>query len=86
MSHSASIVGQPKTVTATGNLLATRNAVGSAMNFLAMRIGPGKHLQGRSLMGGVVTPEAYDHFYEVLIHLRCVVHPSCVAHIGLFPT
>lgn len=35
------------------------------MNFLAMRIGPGKHLKGRVLMGGAVTPEEYDHFYEV---------------------
>ena len=37
------------------------------MNFLAMRIGPGKHLQGRSLMGGVVSPEEFDHFHEVLV-------------------
>ena len=54
------------------------------MNFLAMRIGPGKHLQGRSLMGGVVKPEEYDHFYEVLIHLRCTVYRSGVAYTRLF--
>lgn len=30
-----------------------------------MRIGPGKHLKGRTLMGGAVTPEEYDHFHEV---------------------
>lgn len=44
---------------------------GSAMNFLAMRIGPGKHLQGRSLMGGVISPEEYDHFHEVLFSFFC---------------
>ncbi|KAF8450979.1 acyl-CoA dehydrogenase/oxidase [Boletus edulis BED1] len=42
----------------------------SAMNFLAMRIGPGKHLQGRVLMGGVVTPEEYDHFHELILNLE----------------
>ncbi|KAH0839550.1 acyl-CoA dehydrogenase/oxidase [Lanmaoa asiatica] len=42
----------------------------SAVNFLAMRIGPGKHLQGRSLMGGVVKPEEYDHFYELILNLE----------------
>ncbi|KAG6375020.1 hypothetical protein JVT61DRAFT_3799 [Boletus reticuloceps] len=44
--------------------------VGSAMNFLAMRLGPGKHLQGRVLMGGVVTPEEYDHFHELILNLE----------------
>lgn len=36
-----------------------------------MRIGPGKHLKGRKLMGGIVTPEEFDHFHEVRRHL-CV--------------
>ena len=35
------------------------------MNIPAMRIGPGKHLKGRKLMGGVTTPEQFDHFHEV---------------------
>lgn len=35
------------------------------MNVPAMRIGPGKHLKGRTLLGGVVTPEEFDHFHEV---------------------
>ena len=35
------------------------------MNVPAMRIGPGKHLKGRKLMGGVITPEEFDHFHEV---------------------
>ena len=30
-----------------------------------MRLGPGKHLQGRSLMGGIVKPEEFDYFHEV---------------------
>ena len=34
-------------------------------NITAMRLGPGKHLKGRTLMGGVVTPEEFDYFHEV---------------------
>ena len=30
-----------------------------------MRLGPGKHLQGRNLMGGIVKPEEFDYFHEV---------------------
>jgi hypothetical protein len=37
----------------------------SEMNILAMRLGPGKHLQGRTLLGGVIGAEEYDHFHEV---------------------
>jgi hypothetical protein len=33
----------------------------------AMRMGPGKHLQGRVLMNGLVTPEEFDYFHEVNI-------------------
>ena len=35
------------------------------MNITAMRLGPGKHLKGRTLMGGVITPEEFDYFHEV---------------------
>ena len=28
----------------------------------AMRLGPGKHLHGRTLMGGVVKAEEFDYF------------------------
>lgn len=31
----------------------------------AMRMGPGKHLQGRGLMNGLVKPEEFDYFHEV---------------------
>jgi len=37
------------------------------MNIPAMRLGPGKHLKGRKLLGGVVTSEQFDHFHEVCI-------------------
>ena len=37
----------------------------SEMNIFAMRLGPGKHLQGRTLLGGVIGTEEYDHFHEV---------------------
>ena len=34
------------------------------MNIHAMRLGPGKHLKGLSLMGGLVKPEEFDYFHE----------------------
>ncbi|KIP05823.1 hypothetical protein PHLGIDRAFT_91676 [Phlebiopsis gigantea 11061_1 CR5-6] len=40
------------------------------MNIFAMRLGKGKHLKGRTLMGGVITPEEFDHFHELLINLE----------------
>ncbi|KAG7089734.1 hypothetical protein E1B28_011388 [Marasmius oreades] len=33
----------------------------------AMRLGPGKHLQGRTLMKGLVKPEQFDYFHEMII-------------------
>ncbi|KAH8831752.1 acyl-CoA dehydrogenase [Flagelloscypha sp. PMI_526] len=33
----------------------------------AMRMGPGKHLKGRTLMGGIVKPEEFDYFHELII-------------------
>jgi alkylation response protein AidB-like acyl-CoA dehydrogenase/predicted heme/steroid binding protein len=33
----------------------------------AMRLGPGKHLKGRTLMGGIVKPEEFDYFHELVI-------------------
>ncbi|KAI0733398.1 acyl-CoA dehydrogenase NM domain-like protein [Fomitopsis betulina] len=41
-----------------------------AMNVPAMRIGPGKHLKGRTLLGGVVTPEEFDHFHELIVNFE----------------
>ncbi|TDL29082.1 acyl-CoA dehydrogenase [Rickenella mellea] len=38
------------------------------VNIHAMRLGPGKHLKGRKLMGGVITPEEFDYFHELIIH------------------
>lgn len=32
-----------------------------------MRLGPGKHLKGRSLFGGAVKPEEFDYFHELII-------------------
>lgn len=37
----------------------------SETNLHAMRLGPGKHLHGLTLMGGAVTPEEFDYFHEV---------------------
>lgn len=32
-----------------------------------MRLGPGKHLKGRILMGGIIKPEQFDYFHEVML-------------------
>ncbi|KAF4616119.1 hypothetical protein D9613_011485 [Agrocybe pediades] len=37
-------------------------------NIIAMRLGPGKHLKGRTLLGGVVKPEEFDYFHEAIIN------------------
>ncbi|KAI0635680.1 acyl-CoA dehydrogenase [Trametes polyzona] len=37
------------------------------LNLHAMRMGPGKHLKGLTLMNGIVTPEEFDYFHELLI-------------------
>lgn len=41
----------------------------SEANIIAMRLGPGKHLQGRTLLGGVVKPEEFDYFHEVSLSI-----------------
>ncbi|KIM84135.1 hypothetical protein PILCRDRAFT_68388 [Piloderma croceum F 1598] len=43
-------------------------------NMHAMRMGPGKHLEGRILMDGIVKPEEFDYFHELIItqeFVRC---------------
>ncbi|KAF8841294.1 acyl-CoA dehydrogenase NM domain-like protein [Paxillus ammoniavirescens] len=42
----------------------------SKMNFLAMRLGPGKHLKGLTLMGGLVKSEEFDYFHELILNLE----------------
>ncbi|KXN91722.1 Long-chain specific acyl-CoA dehydrogenase, mitochondrial [Leucoagaricus sp. SymC.cos] len=37
------------------------------LNLLAMRMGPGMHLKGLELMGGIVKPEEFDYFHEMII-------------------
>ncbi|KAF8071701.1 peroxisomal acyl-CoA-dehydrogenase [Lyophyllum atratum] len=37
------------------------------LNLHAMRLGPGKHLLGRKLMNGIVKPEEFDYFHELII-------------------
>ncbi|KAJ8589024.1 acyl-CoA dehydrogenase NM domain-like protein [Rhizopogon salebrosus TDB-379] len=36
------------------------------LNIHAMRMGPGKHLKGLTLMGGAVSPEEFDYFHELV--------------------
>ncbi|KDQ65086.1 hypothetical protein JAAARDRAFT_247631 [Jaapia argillacea MUCL 33604] len=40
------------------------------LNIIAMRLGPGKHLKGLTLMGGIVTPEEFDYFHELIINFE----------------
>ncbi|KAJ7903585.1 peroxisomal acyl-CoA-dehydrogenase [Mycena olivaceomarginata] len=40
----------------------------TALNFHAMRLGPGKHLKGLTLMNGLVKPEEFDYFHELIIN------------------
>ncbi|KAI1797377.1 peroxisomal acyl-CoA-dehydrogenase [Ganoderma leucocontextum] len=40
----------------------------SEVELHAMRMGPGKHLKGRTLMGGIVKPEEFDYFHEFIIN------------------
>jgi alkylation response protein AidB-like acyl-CoA dehydrogenase len=36
-------------------------------NIIAMRLGPGKHLHGRTLLGGVVKGEEFDYFHDLVL-------------------
>ncbi|ETW83018.1 hypothetical protein HETIRDRAFT_474137 [Heterobasidion irregulare TC 32-1] len=39
----------------------------AALNLHAMRMGPGKHLKGLTLMNGLVSPEEFNYFHELII-------------------
>lgn len=36
-------------------------------NVLAMRLGPGKHLHGRTLLGGVVDGKEFDYLHDMIV-------------------
>lgn len=36
-------------------------------NVLAMRLGPGRHLHGRQLLGGVMRGEDFDYFHDLIV-------------------
>ena len=36
-------------------------------NVLAMRLGPGKHLHGRKILGGVVDGKEFDYFHDLIV-------------------
>jgi len=52
----------------------------------AMRMGPGKHLQGRTLMNGLVKPEEFDYFHEASLGainqntFKALIYASTLAH------
>ncbi|KAI5892017.1 acyl-CoA dehydrogenase NM domain-like protein [Schizophyllum commune H4-8] len=37
------------------------------LNLIALRMGPGKHLEGKEIMDGLVKPEEFDHFHELIM-------------------
>lgn len=50
-----------------------------------MRLGPGKHLQGRILVGGIVKPDEFDYFHEartllldafsvLILYIQAIIH------------
>lgn len=39
-----------------------------------MRLGPGKHLHGRTLAEGIVKPEEFDYIHEMVINQELVRH------------
>lgn len=39
------------------------------MNIIAMRLGPGKHLEGRILMGGIVKPEEVSPPHKISVNI-----------------
>ena len=44
-----------------------------------MRMGPGKHLKGRTLMNGLVKPEEFDYFHEVSFRSSaCVIQEQAL--------
>ncbi|KAH9945276.1 acyl-CoA dehydrogenase NM domain-like protein [Epithele typhae] len=43
---------------------------------LAMAMGPGKHLKGRTILGGVIQPEEFDRFHELILAQE-LTRPSC---------
>ncbi|ETW80164.1 hypothetical protein HETIRDRAFT_322539 [Heterobasidion irregulare TC 32-1] len=43
---------------------------GTEMNITAMWLGPGKHLKGRTWMGGVIMPEEFDYFHELIVYFE----------------
>ncbi|TFK64893.1 peroxisomal acyl-CoA-dehydrogenase [Pluteus cervinus] len=55
----------------------------SEQNIIAMRLGPGKHLKGRTLMGGIVKPEEFDYFHEGIIHAELARYSSRAVVDGL---
>ncbi|CAL1716402.1 unnamed protein product [Somion occarium] len=44
------------------------------LNIHAMRMGPGKHLKGLKLMNGLITPEEFDYFHELIINQEFARH------------
>ena len=49
----------------------------------AMRMGPGKHLKGLTLMNDLVKPEEFDYFHEVCRINNCYDLPHFIRHSSL---
>lgn len=45
-------------------------------NILAMRLGPGKHLHGRKILGGVIEGKDFDFFSDLIVGQE-LARPAC---------
>lgn len=57
----------------------------SETNIIAMRLGPGKHLKGRTLMGGLVKPSEFDYFHEVCKLSNWLPESTLTSTLGDYP-
>ncbi|KAN0093234.1 Acyl-CoA dehydrogenase/oxidase, N-terminal and middle domain containing protein [Tylopilus felleus] len=44
------------------------------LNIIAMKMGPGPHLKGLTLMNGAVLPEEFDCFHDLIVHQELTRH------------
>ena len=58
------------------------------LNIIAMRLGTGAHLKGRTLMGGIVKPEEVSTVLGLLFLIQKTIHkqsPNLHNKVRLFP-
>ncbi|KAF8305921.1 peroxisomal acyl-CoA-dehydrogenase [Clavulina sp. PMI_390] len=69
----AELIGEAREFEDSGKIPSQRSVdVQANTNLLAMRMGPGKHLKGLKLANGLVEPEEFDYFHELIINQEYV--------------